>query len=308
MKAVKYSIIIPCSRPDKMQPLLDSLLLQTLPADTYEIIIVVPRNPGELPMSHPRLRIVESAKLFPPGHMRNIGIKAAQADYLFFIDDDCVPPPYWLEWMIRDLDRDATIGMVGCRIKGYPSTFWNRCADFSLFPDYQSRSRKCLGLGSSAIAARRTAIEEVGGFDNKMTASEDWDLSVSLKSLGWKLFFNPDLEVLHRHGRGSPVAILRQACKSGRLSGLVVQRRHPDQMTWMGRIAVRFSHPLVYFFWIPLAALLTGTYQLWKLRGADPLLPLFFPMMLAARLAYQIGVWQRLFRDSNFFARVWSRS
>jgi GT2 family glycosyltransferase len=209
--------------------------------------------------------------------------------------------------MIRDLESDAAIGLVGCCIKGDPPTFWNRCADFSLFPDYQSRSRKCLGLGSAAIAARRVAIEEAGGFDNDLTASEDWDLSVSVKSMGWKLLFNPDVEVLHRHGRGSPVAILCQAYKSGRSSGLIVQRRHPDQMTWMGRISVRCSHPLVYIFWMPFAALLTGIFQIWKLRGADQLLPLFFPMMLAARLVYQIGVWQRLLRDSIFSTSTLSR-
>ena len=142
-----------------------------------------------------------------------------------------------------------------------------------------------------------SAIEDAGGFDNDLTASEDWDLSVSVKSMGWKLFFNPDVEVLHRHGRGSPVAILCQAYRYGHSSGLSVQRRHPDQMTWMARISVRCSHPFVYMFWMPFAALLTGIFQIWKLRGADPLLLLFSPMILVARFSYQLGVWSRLFKD-----------
>jgi cellulose synthase/poly-beta-1,6-N-acetylglucosamine synthase-like glycosyltransferase len=297
MSAIKYSVIIPCSRPAGVQLLLDALLRQTLPAETYEIIVVVPCNAGKLPISNLNMHIVETTKLLPPGQMRNMGAKAACTDLFCFIDDDCVPPPDWLERMIRDLEADAAIGLAGCRIKGDPPTFWNRCADFSLFPDCQSRSRECFGLSSGAIAARRIAMEEVGGFDNDLTASEDWDLSVSLKSMGWKLFFNPDVEVLHRHGRGSPFAILRQAYRYGYSSGLSVQRRYPAQMTWMANISVRCSHPFVYMFWLPFAALLTGIFQIWRLRGADQLLLLFSPVILAARFSYQLGVWRRLFKD-----------
>jgi GT2 family glycosyltransferase len=297
MNAMKCSVIIPCSRPAGAQPLLDALLRQTLPADSYEIIVAVPHNAGKVLITDPRLRVIETTKLFPPGHMRNIGVKAARADLLCFIDDDCVPPPDWLERMIRDLESDAVIGLAGCRIKGDPPTFWNRCADYSLFPDCQSRSRECFGLCSGAIAARRAAMEQAGGFDNDLTASEDWDLSVSIKSLGWKLFFNPDVEVLHRHGKGSAFAIIRQSFRYGCSSGLSVQRSHPDQMTWMGHVSARCSHPPVYMFWIPFAAFLTWVFQIWKLRGADPLLLLFSPMMLLARLSYQVGVWKRLFRD-----------
>lgn len=294
MNAVKCSVVIPCSRPVAIHPLLDALLKQTLPTESYEILIVVPSNRGRLPISDPRLRMVETEELFPPGHMRNIGAKAARGDLICFIDDDCVPPPDWLERMIRDLVSDAAIGLVGCRIQGDPPTFWNRCADFSLFPDCQSRSRECFGLSSGAIAARRAAINEAGGFDNDLMASEDWDLSVSVKAMGWKLLFNPDVVVLHRHGRGSPGAILCQAYRYGRASGLGVQRRHPNQMTWMARISVRCSHPLAFIFWMPFAALFTGLFQIWKLRTTDPLLPLFSPIILIARFSYQLGVWRRL--------------
>jgi glycosyltransferase involved in cell wall biosynthesis len=296
---MKISVIIPCGRPAGAQPLLDALLRQTLQADTYEIIIAVPRHAGKLPVCDSRLRVVETTALFPPGQMRNIGAKSSLGDFLCFIDDDCVPPPDWLERVIQGLESDVSVGLAGCRIKGDPPTFWNRCADFSLFPDCQSRSRECFGLCSGAMAVRRTAIEEAGGFDNDLKASEDWDLSISVKSLGWKLLFNPDVEVLHRHGRGSPVAILRQAYRYGYSSGLSVQRRHPDQMTLMGRISVRFSHPVIYMFWAPFAALLTGLFQIWNLRNADKWLPFFSPMILLARFSYQLGVCRRLFRGLN---------
>ena len=297
MSAIKYSVIIPCSRSAGLRPLLDALLRQTLPSDTYEVIIVVPYNAEKLAISDPRLRVVETSRLFLPGHMRNIGAKAAHADLLCFIDDDCVPPLNWLERMIADLQSDTDIGLAGCRIKGDPPTFWNRCADFALFSDYQSQNRECLGLGSAAIAARRTAIDEAGGFDNDLAASEDWELSSSVKSKGWKITFNPDVEVLHRNGRGSPTVIVCQAYRYGYFSGLIVQRRHRDQMSWIGRVAVRCANPLVYMFWMPFAAMLTGIFQIWTLRGADPLLPLFSPIMLSARFSYQLGVLHRLFRD-----------
>jgi GT2 family glycosyltransferase len=299
MRATEYSVIIPCSRPAGVQLLLDALLRQTLPADTYEIIIVVPYNAGKIPIKDPRLLVIETTELLSPGHMRNRGVEGTRSEFLCFIDDDCIPSPDWLENMLKHMKADPEIGLVGCRVIGDPPTFWNRCADFSLFPDCQSRKRACEGLSSGAIAARRAAIDAVGGFDTGMKASEDWDLSMAVKTAGWKLLFNPDVEVLHRHRRGSLTAILRQAYRYGFASGLFVQRRYEQHLSLLGRLSLRFSHPLLYIFWMPLTALMTSIFQAWNLRDADRQLPLFFPMMFAARFAYQLGVWQRLLKDRN---------
>jgi GT2 family glycosyltransferase len=132
-----------------------------------------------------------------------------------------------------------------------------------------------------------------------LKASEDWDLSMAVKTAGWKLLFAPDVEVLHRHGRGSPTAILLQAYHYGFASGLFVQRRYEQHLSLLGRLSLRFSHPLPYIFWMPLAAFMTSVFQAWNLRDADRELPLFLPMMFAARFAYQLGVWQRLLKDRN---------
>jgi cellulose synthase/poly-beta-1,6-N-acetylglucosamine synthase-like glycosyltransferase len=299
MNAIKYSVIIPCSRPAGVQILLDALLRQTLPSNTYEIMIVVPYNTGKIPINDPRLRVIETTELLPPGHMRNRGAEGSRSEFLFFIDDDCIPPPDWLENMLKHMKADPKIGLVGCRVIGDPPTFWNRCADFALFPDAQSRKCACEGLISAAIVARRAAIDAAGGFDTGLRASEDWDLSMAVKVAGWKLLFAPDVEVLHRHGRGSPSAILRQAYRYGFASGLFVQRRYEQHLSLLGRLSLRFSHPLPYIFWMPLAAFMTSVVQAWNLRDADRELPLFFPMMFAARFAYQLGVWQRLFKDRN---------
>jgi N-acetylglucosaminyl-diphospho-decaprenol L-rhamnosyltransferase len=56
-------------------------------------------------------------------------------------------------------------------------------------------------LSGCALALRRTAFEEVGGFDPAyFLYVEDVDLGVRLRRAGWRLRYEPDAQVVHRVG------------------------------------------------------------------------------------------------------------
>lgn len=105
---MKLSVII-CTydRPELLKQTIDCLSDQTLSTDEFEIIVVyndevagTERVLDNLEGTVPNLRrIPESDDSGGLAHARNIGYKAAESDFVHFLDDDIVPKPDLLEVM-----------------------------------------------------------------------------------------------------------------------------------------------------------------------------------------------------------------
>ena len=289
------SVILPAGRSDRVGVAVDSLLEQSFLRSRYEILVVTPEPEALEEIADKDVRLVSVPKLYPPGRMRNIGAARAKGEILCFFDDDCLAPDDWLESMERVLLMNDHAGAVGCRVTALEQTWWNRCADHALFTAYQGvKSGWVAGLGSAALAVRREAFEAVGGFDETLLASEDWDFSLRLNARGWQCWFVPTIEVLHDHRRGGFIKILRAVFRSGYLSGLTVQRRHYSDMAWLARLMVRAGHPAVY--WLVMLPYAMAATLLWAME-TRPTPGVFFsclPMVFLARCAYQFGVWRKL--------------
>jgi len=289
------SVIIPSGRPDRVFLTVRSLLTQSVPSEMYEIIVVTP-DPGELQRNFPEVRVIATDRLFPPGGMRNIGAQKARGRYLFFLDDDCMVPENFVEYLTQILRKKDQIGAVGCRVVAYDVTFWNRCADQALFTAYQAKKEGITaGLGSAALAVKRDAFVAVGGFDEGLMASEDWDFSLKLRESGWLGWFTPEIEVRHDHRRGNFSGILRAAWQYGRASGLTVQRRHKGEVSWVAGMMVAASRKRMYWLlMLPYSCCLTLVW-LFDTRPIK-MLPCL-PVLFLARMSYQCGVFISLRDD-----------
>lgn len=102
---IKISVIVPSYKPDSyFWRCLDSLLVQTMNHNEFEIIIVLNgcRDPWEHNIkeyinSYFSLCHIQYCQTDVPGvsNARNIGLKKARGEYITFIDDDdCVSPNY----------------------------------------------------------------------------------------------------------------------------------------------------------------------------------------------------------------------
>ena len=283
------TVIIPCGRPDRLPQLLAALRNQTVhPAE-----IIVVSNTADAQAEDATL--VRTPELYPPGRMRNEGAARARTAVLAFIDDDCLPPPEWLERALPLLE-DAEVGGVGCRVIAAKDSFWNRCADYALFNCYQAYRKLQIPLGSAALLVRAAAYRQAGGFDVNLLASEDWDFSLKLLSAGWRCWFVPDVDVAHDHGRGSIGAILRQAHHSGRQTGLAVLKRHYRNMSLLARLSVPFASPFLYWIVILPYALLASVLQTLPAIRYDLRVVAFWPVVLLGDFAYQLGVFMSLCR------------
>jgi glycosyltransferase involved in cell wall biosynthesis len=290
-----FSIVIPCARPDRLPQVLEALANQTIPLSVMEIIIATPHRPAGL-----NLRVdlpllwSETGVLYPPGKMRNIGAAQARGAMLFFLDDDCIPPPEWIQKLRDTLEANPDVAVVGCRVVSSKSDFWSRCADFVLFSAAQQVFSSHRHLGCASLAVRPDVFRKVDGFDTSLLASEDWDFGLRLEDAGWLSYFDANVTVQHEHNRGHFMGIMRQAYRSGRLSGLTLQHKHHLKLGLSGRLAIRMTESWSYpLFGLPYALAATVLHA-WEMRGADRCWLLFIPFLTMGRFLYQLGVWAHI--------------
>jgi cellulose synthase/poly-beta-1,6-N-acetylglucosamine synthase-like glycosyltransferase len=120
-----------------------------------------------------------------PAAARNTGWQATAAQWVAFLDDDVVPPADWVALLERDLAAcDEDVGASQGRIR-VPLPADRRPTDWE---------RSTAGLETAVwatadMAYRRTALEGVGGFDERFPRAyrEDADLGLRVTAAGWRI-------------------------------------------------------------------------------------------------------------------------
>lgn len=163
-------------------------LLAALPPFTGELILVDDRRHPAEPLPVPDM-LAGITRVLPgraagPAAARNAGWRAAQYDWVVFLDDDVVPDDDWLAWLGKDIAVPAEVGAVQGRVR-VPLPEDRRPTDWE---------RTTAGLADGAwitadIAYRRTALQRVGGFDERFPRAfrEDADLAYRVRRDGWQL-------------------------------------------------------------------------------------------------------------------------
>jgi GT2 family glycosyltransferase len=141
---------------------------------------------------------------------RNDAVRASRAPFIAFTDDDVTFPPDWLPRIVELFDRSPDVGAVcGRAVKpdgkfepGSPSGVYR-------WPAHPFR----LGSGFN-LSVRREALEDVGGFDERLGAgtsfssAEDTDMLYRLLKGSWSVVCSDEITVVHHDWR-SPRAELR---------------------------------------------------------------------------------------------------
>jgi GT2 family glycosyltransferase len=134
-------------------------------------------------------------------HARNLGLHHAKGEIIAFIDADGFAAPDWLRQVVGTFDADATIGAAASTVffEGNPLVIngaggtVNRqgcAADLSMNESYEraaiaSEALYPMGCG---MAVRRSAVERVGPFDDRMlNYYDDVDYGVRLWRAGFRV-------------------------------------------------------------------------------------------------------------------------
>jgi len=185
---------------------IDSALAQTLGA--VDVIVVddgsTDDTPAVLARYAGRVRVLRQPNRGLAA-ARNAGLAAARGTYVAFLDADDVMAPTKLAAQLEVLERSPTIGWTYCDVLietvatrttvtaserfGYGA----RALDGWLFPELIHGNF----IPAIAPMIRRTALDAAGGFDERLTALEDWDMWLRLSLLA-EARYTPAVLVTYR--------------------------------------------------------------------------------------------------------------
>jgi GT2 family glycosyltransferase len=150
-------------------------------------------------------------------HARNLGLEHAKGEIVAFVDADGFAAPSWLREVVAAFGADRTIGGVASTvffaddplaINGAGGTV-NRqgwAADLAMNESYEwaELAGEALYPMGCGMAVRREAIDQVGGFDDRMlNYYDDVDYGVRLWRAGYRVVVAGDAWIDHGFGQSA---------------------------------------------------------------------------------------------------------
>ena len=171
----------------------------------------------------------------------NLAIAASNSPVIIRVDGHAKIPSNYLSLAVSILRESGAVNVGGVMAAEGVTKFEVAVA---------RAMRSPLGVGSSRFhtggkagevdtvylgAFRREAINAVGGFDERYTRAQDWELNHRLRKNGGKIYFDPRLQVTYRP-RPNLKKLAKQYFQYGRWRR-VVSRSHP------GTVNLRYLAP-----------------------------------------------------------------
>jgi glycosyltransferase involved in cell wall biosynthesis len=289
---VSVSLVIATFNHGRLLPeALDSAIGQTL--EGVEIVVVddgsTDDTPAELARYGDRIRVVHQSNRGLAA-ARNTGLAAVRGAYVSFLDADDVLMPTKLAEQIAVLEQAPAVGWTYCDVLIEATAtatamraserfgYAGRRLEGWLFPELIHGNF----IPAIAPLVRRTALDAAGGFDERLTALEDWDLWLRL-SLIAEARYSPAVLVRYRvHPGGmsedrsrmdeNRFRVLDALCRTQPAAveglGAVGRRIIADTHNWLGKEAYargdwaearrRFTASLVTVPWQRQAPMLLG--------------------------------------------------
>jgi glycosyltransferase involved in cell wall biosynthesis len=266
---IRFSIIIPV-KPEGYVKALERLRRVAYPCDRVEVLVAEGRNPSR---------------------QRNQAAAAASGDILYFLDDDSLVSPGFLERAAAHYDDPRVAVTGGPSLTPESDTVLQHAFGMVFVSRFggggvRNRYRWYGGVRTTGehelilcnLSFRRNIFEEYGGFDERLYPNEENELMDRIAAAGRFLIHDPALAV-ERSQRRTVKAFARQLYGYG--------RGRAEQTIISGRVKlVAFVPPLFILY---LAALpLCGDSRFWA--------PLALYALLAVIFAVREGIRKRMFR------------
>jgi len=179
----------------------------------------------------PYVHLIESDVNGGYAYANNLGLRHLQADCHLLLNADTVVPPHALEDMLAFMQAHPEAGMAGpklvmadgeldlaCR-RSFPTpenSFYKLFGLSRLFPNSKRFAQYNLSyldpdemaevdsVVGAFMMVRREVIEQIGFLDERyFMYAEDLDWALRAKQAGWKVYYYPQVTVLHHKRRSS---------------------------------------------------------------------------------------------------------
>jgi glycosyltransferase involved in cell wall biosynthesis len=166
----------------------------------------------------------------------NRAIAASKYSIIVRVDGHSQLPKNYCEFAFNLLSETGAVNVGGVMAAEGITLFQRTVARAMRSPLGVGASRFHTGGGAGASDTvylgcfRKEAILEVGGFDERFTRAQDWELNFRLREKGGLIYFDPRLTVTYRP-RSTVKALAKQYFEYGRWRR-VVSRRHQGTINY----------------------------------------------------------------------------
>lgn len=238
----EISVILPLrNEAANLERAVSSILAQDFQGLLEVILAVGPSHDStmevarEIAQLDKRVVIVEN----PSGRTAaglNLAIARSQYSNIVRIDGHSEIPHNYLTWALEILQESGAVNVGGIMAAVGNNLFESSVARAMRSPLGVGASRFHTGGAAGSVdtvylgAFRKEALLAIGGFDERFTRAQDWELNFRLRANGGLIHFDPRLVVTYRP-RSTLKALARQYFEYGRWRR-VVSRRHEGTINY----------------------------------------------------------------------------
>jgi glycosyltransferase involved in cell wall biosynthesis len=195
-------------------------------AEPAEVILVDGRSEdGTVLLAEPFVDRLIRDDRSGPGAARNLGVTAATAAWIAFVDADVILPPDAFRLMLREARRRHLDGLqIGLRSEG--SDPWS---DQLAWHHNHGRSRSWFGVSATIL---KRSVAEAHPFDPSLASGEDADLRLRLETAEVPVGVSEDLVARHRFAPGYDAA-REQFAADGAGLGRLVRKHGRPALRWL---------------------------------------------------------------------------
>ncbi len=232
----QVSIVIPVfNKVELTKQALDALYKNTGSA-SFEVIVIDNGSTDGTPeflqaaqKQHPNLRVIANAENTGFAAACNQGARAATGDYVLFLNNDTEVQPGWLDAMLETFRAQPDAAVVGSKlffpdgtiqhagvalirdeVLDIPVSAWHIGYQKEDLPVY-NRMRPLKAVTAACMLVKKTAFEEVGGFDEAYwNGYEDVDLCLKLVKAGYGIYYQPKSVVIHHESQSGKERHVRE--------------------------------------------------------------------------------------------------
>ncbi len=166
----------------------------------------------------------------------NLALAASKSPVVVRVDGHAQIPKNYISLIVEILNKTGAVNVGGVMAAVGTTAFERAVAGAMRSPLGVGASRFHTGGEAGEVdtvylgAFRREALVAIGGFDERFTRAQDWELNFRLRENGGVIYFDPRLHVTYRP-RSSVSALAKQYFEYGRWRR-VVSRRHSGTINY----------------------------------------------------------------------------
>lgn len=230
------SVVVPMlNESGYIQACLEGLAAQTYGRDGLDVIVVdsgstdgCRRAVDDWAADESWVRVVENPKGSAAAAF-NLGFEAAKGDVVCLMSSHGVPGPRYLERSVAVLEETDAAG-VGGRVDHCGPDPISAAIGLAMMSPFGMASQHRYANSRQEVdtishpAYWRSAVLDVGPFDETLARNSDYELNYRLRAAGRSLVFDPSIESVYRP-RASRVLLAQQFWWYGRWKARVLKRQ-----------------------------------------------------------------------------------